>query len=169
GDTFVIPKPDIKAEGARIMSLDDPTKKMSKSNPNQASYIALSDDPDTIRRKIKRAVTDSGSEIISSPDKPALANLISIYAILADMTPAEVEAHFVGKGYGAFKTELGDIVVDAIRPIQERLAELEAEPDIAISVLTEGAAKASALAARKMAVVRDRMGIGTPRSYGHRR
>ncbi|MGC4106507.1 MAG: tryptophan--tRNA ligase [Thermomicrobiales bacterium] len=164
GDTFVLPKPDIKADGARIMSLDDPSRKMSKSNPNQASYIALSDDPDTIRRKIKRAVTDSGSEIVSTPEKPALVNLISIYSLLTNTTVAEVEEHFTGKGYGAFKTELGDVVVDAIRPIQERLAELEAQPEIAVRVLTEGGEKARARASAKMDLVRDRMGIGTPRS-----
>ena len=163
GETFVIPKPDIKEEGARIMSLDDPAKKMSKSNPNPGSYIALSDDPDTIRRKIKRAVTDSASEIVSTPDKPALANLISIYALLTEQSHQEVEAHFAGKGYGAFKTELGEVVVDAIRPIQERLAELEAQPEVAIGVLAEGAARARTLAAAKMELVRDRMGIGTPR------
>jgi tryptophanyl-tRNA synthetase len=164
GETFVIPKPDIKAEGARIMSLDDPTKKMSKSNPNPGSYIALSDDADTIRRKIKRAVTDSGSEIISTPEKPALANLISIYALLTNTSVPDVEDHFAGKGYGAFKSELGEVVVEAITPIQERLAALEAQPEIAARVLTEGAEKARAMAAAKMDIVRDRMGIGAPRT-----
>ncbi|MGC4189628.1 MAG: tryptophan--tRNA ligase [Thermomicrobiales bacterium] len=163
GETFVLPKPDIKTDGARIMSLDDPSKKMSKSNPNQASYIALSDDPDTIRRKIKRAVTDSGSEIVSTPEKPALANLITIYALLTDMTTGQVEAHFAGKGYGAFKTELGEVVVNAIRPIQGRLAELETQPEIAVRVLTEGGEKARARAAAKMDLVRAHMGLGTPR------
>lgn len=163
GETFVLPKPDIKEEGARIMSLDDPSKKMSKSNPNPASYIALSDDPATIRRKIKRAVTDSGSEIISTPEKPALVNLISIYSLLTNQTVAEVETHFAGKGYGAFKTELAEVVVDAIHPIQERLAELEAQPEIATRILTEGADRARAIANAKMKLVYERMGLGAPR------
>src|SRR5680860_1552020 len=85
GETFVLPRPDIKPDGARIMSLDDPAKKMSKSSPNPNSYIALGDKPDEIRRKIKRAVTDSGSEIVVDPEKPALTNLISIYSILNEM------------------------------------------------------------------------------------
>jgi tryptophanyl-tRNA synthetase len=164
GETFVVPQPDIKPEGARIMALDDPFKKMSKSSPNPGSYIALSDDPDTIRRKIKRAVTDSGSEIVSTPEKPALANLISIFALLTNDTPAGVEDRFVGKGYGAFKTELGDVLVDAIKPIQERLVELEGSPDVVDGILNRGAAQARALASAKMDQVRDRMGLGTPRS-----
>src|SRR5215211_219259 len=86
GETFVVPQPDIKAEGARIMALDDPTKKMSKSSDSPGSYIALTDDADTIRRKIRRAVTDSGSEVVGGPDKPALNNLISIYALFSGIT-----------------------------------------------------------------------------------
>jgi len=164
GETFVIPKPDIKPVGARIMSLDDPTKKMSKSNPNPASYIALSDDADTIRRKIKRAVTDSGSEIVSSPDKPALANLVSIFSLLTNDTPEGVQEKFVGKGYGAFKTELAEVVIEAISPIQQRLAELEAAPDEVDRILNIGTERAREIAAAKMEQVRDRMGIGTPRS-----
>ncbi len=164
GETFVVPQPDIKPEGARIMALDDPSKKMSKSSPNPASYIALSDDPDTISRKIKRAVTDSGSEIVSTPEKPALANLISIFALLTNDTPSGVEEKFVGKGYGAFKTELGEVVVEAIKPIQERLAELEASPDVVDGILRRGAEQARAIASPKMEQVRDRMGLGTPRS-----
>ena len=164
GETFVVPEPDIKPEGARIMALDDPLKKMSKSSPNANSYIALSDDADMIRRKIKRAVTDSGSEIISTPDKPALANLISIFALLTNDTPAGIEDRFVGKGYGAFKTELGEAVVEALRPIQERLAELEETPEIVENILATGGERARALASAKMDKVRDRMGLGTPRS-----
>jgi len=164
GDTFVVPKADIKPEGARIMALDDPSKKMSKSSPNPGSYISLNDDPDTIRRKFKRAVTDSGSEIVSTPEKPALANLISIFGLLTDSTAQEVEAKFVGKGYGAFKSELGGIVVEAIRPIQERIAELESAPEIVEQALADGAERAHALASVKMGEVRYKMGLGRPRS-----
>jgi tryptophanyl-tRNA synthetase len=160
GETFVVPAPDIKPEGARIMSLDDPTKKMSKSSTNPNSYIALSDTPDVIRRKVKRAVTDSGSEIVADPEKPALSNLVSIYAALADIAPAEVQERFIGKGYGAFKAELGDLLVKTIEPIQQRIAELEAAPEIIDGILRSGAAKAEAYAGKTMARVRDRVGLG---------
>lgn len=160
GDTFVLPKPDIRTEGARIMSLDDPTTKMSKSNPNPNSYIALSDTPDVITKKVKRAVTDSGSDVIATPDKPAVTNLMTIYALLADITLADVQERFAGKGYGAFKSELADIVVASIEPIQTRIQELEASPDHVSTILTQGAERARAIAAAKMEIVRDRMGIG---------
>lgn len=160
GETLVLPRPDIKADGARIMALDDPTTKMSKSSPNPNSYIALSDTPDVIRRKIKRAVTDSGSEIVVDPDKPALTNLVSIYALLSEQSPQQVQEDFIGKGYGAFKSELGDIVVAAIEPIQQRLAALEAEPETIEAVLQGGAGKARAYAAGTMERVRDRVGLG---------
>jgi tryptophanyl-tRNA synthetase len=160
GETFLIPEPDIKETGARIMSLDDPTRKMSKSNPNPNSYIALSDPPDVIRKKVKRAVTDSGSEIIAAPDKPALTNLVSIYALLTDDTLEGVREKFAGKGYGAFKTDLAEVVVAALEPIQARIRELEAAPEIMDDILTRGAASARERAAAKMELVRERMGIG---------
>jgi tryptophanyl-tRNA synthetase len=163
GETFVVPQPDIKADGARIMALDDPTKKMSKSSESPGSYIALTDDPDTIRRKIRRAVTDSGSEVTGGPDKPALTNLISIYSLFSGVTPAEVEARYVGKGYGAFKQDLAEIIVDAIEPIQRQLIQLEQDPEIALSALEEGAERAGEIARRKITGVRDRVGLSLSR------
>ncbi len=165
GETLVLPQADIKEEGARIMALDDPSKKMSKSSPNPNSYIALGDTPDVIRRKIKRAVTDSGSEIVVDPEKPALTNLISIYALLTDTSPEQVQEQFTGKGYGAFKSELGDVVVAAIEPIQRRLADLESSPETIEEILETGAVKARAYASGTMAKVRDRVGLG---GYHHR-
>lgn len=161
GETFVIPEPDIKPEGARIMALDDPTKKMSKSSGNPNSYIALLDDPDTIRRKIRRAVTDSGSEVRAGDDKPALTNLLTIYSLLSGESIPELEAKYEGKGYGAFKADLAEVVVTAIQPIQERLAELTANPDEVRRILERGADRAGEMAARKMELVRHRMGIGS--------
>jgi len=160
GDTFLIPEPDIKAEGARIMSLDDPTKKMSKSNPNPGSWIALTDEPDVIRKKIRRAVTDSGSEIVAGPDKPAITNLMTIYAILTNDTLDGVTEHFVGKGYGPFKQELAEVVVGTLQPIQEKIREYEQSPEIVSKVLADGADAARAIASAKMNLVRERMGIG---------
>jgi tryptophanyl-tRNA synthetase len=159
GETFVVPAPDIKAEGARIMSLDDPTKKMSKSTGGPGSFIALTEDADTIRRKIRRAVTDSGTEVTGGTDKPALTNLLSIYSLFTGESVASIEQRYAGKGYGAFKQDLAEIVVEAIAPIQRRLIELEADPSIALGVLEEGAEKARAIASRKLVEVRDRVGL----------
>jgi tryptophanyl-tRNA synthetase len=163
GETFVIPEPDIKVEGARIMALDDPTKKMSKSDKSTGSYIALTDSPAEITKKIKRAVTDSGSEVRSGPDKPALTNLVSIYSLFAGVPVPDIESRFEGKGYGAFKNELAEVVVEALRPIQTRFAELEENHSIAIDVLREGAERAGAFAREKMVLVNERMGLSQHR------
>jgi tryptophanyl-tRNA synthetase len=160
GETFVLPEPDIKATGARVMSLEDPARKMSKSDANPNSAIALTDDPDTIRRKIRRAVTDSGSEVVARPDKPALRNLLTIYSLLSEEPIPDLEARYAGKGYGQFKGDLAEVVVDSLAPIQARLAELNANPEIARSVLAEGAERARARAQVKMTEVRERMGLG---------
>jgi tryptophanyl-tRNA synthetase len=160
GETFVIPKPDIKEEGARVMSLDDPRKKMSKSNPNPNSYIALSDPADVIRKKVRRAVTDSGAEIVVDPSKPALSNLISIYAVLEDISPEQVQERFVGKGYGAFKAELAEVIINAIEPIQKRIEEIESDPAHIASLLRQGAESAGAYAEGTMKRVKDRAGLG---------
>ncbi|MCC6315694.1 MAG: tryptophan--tRNA ligase [Thermomicrobiales bacterium] len=164
GETFVLPEPDIKAEGARIMSLEDPTKKMSKSDASPNAAIALADSPDVIRKKIRRAVTDSGSAVVAAPDKPALTNLLTIYSLLSGEPVAAIEQRYIGKGYGAFKSDLGEIVVEALTPMQERLRELEANPELSQIALAAGAARARERAAAKMTVVRDRMGIGIGRS-----
>ncbi|HLL51165.1 MAG TPA: tryptophan--tRNA ligase [Thermomicrobiales bacterium] len=160
GETFVLPQPDIKATGARVMSLEDPTKKMSKSDANPNASIALTDDPDTIRRKIRRAVTDSGSEVVAVPDKPALTNLLTIYSLLSEEPVSTIESRYAGKGYGAFKSDLADVVVASLAPIQSRLADLTQHPEIARSVLASGADQARTRAAAKMTQVRDSMGLG---------
>ncbi len=159
GDTFVVPAPDIKTAGARIMSLEDPTKKMSKSAGSAGSYIALTDSDKEITKKIKRAVTDSGSEVRAAEDKPAITNLLGIYSLLSDESIPAIEDRYAGKGYGAFKTDLATIVVDAIRPIREKLLDYEANPDHAIEVLADGAERARSMARQKMEIVRERMGL----------
>jgi tryptophanyl-tRNA synthetase len=159
GDTFVVPAPDIKTSGARIMSLEDPTKKMSKSAGSAGSYIALTDTDSEITKKIKRAVTDSGSEVRALPEKPALTNLLGIYSLLSNESVTEIEDRYAGKGYGAFKGDLATILVDAVRPIREKLLEFEADPDYAKSVLATGADRARAIAEKKMALTRERMGL----------
>jgi tryptophanyl-tRNA synthetase len=160
GETFVLPEPDIKTAGARVMSLEDPSRKMSKSDANPNAAIALTDDADTIRRKIRRAVTDSGSEVLAAPDKPALSNLLMIYSLLSDEPIPAIETRYAGKGYGAFKSDLAEVVVSSLAPIQARLAELNQDPEVARTILSDGAERARRRAAVKMTEVRDRMGLG---------
>ena len=160
GETFVLPRADIKPEGARIMALDNPTKKMSKSAGSPASLIYLTDEPDVIRRKIRRAVTDSGSEVRGGPDKPALNNLLTIYSLLSGRGIPEIEAAYEGKGYGSFKADLAEVVVEALTPIRERLAVLNANPDEVRRILADGAGRARAIAGPKLDLMRERMGLG---------
>ena len=119
-----MPEPMILETGARIMALDEPTQKMSKSAPTPAGYIALLDEPDVIRRKIRRARTDSSTEVTATPDKPALTNLLGIYASLTNRPVPKIEDQYRGKGYGDFKKDLAEVVVEALSPIRERTLEL---------------------------------------------
>jgi len=163
GETFVVPDADIKEAGARIMSLQDPTKKMSKSDPDPNSRVELRDSPDVIRRKIRRAVTDSGTEIRYDEDeKPAISNLLTIYSLFSDIPIPELEERYAGQGYGAFKQDLADVIVERLAPLQQRLEELSAQPAEVVRVLHEGAARAREIAAAKMERVRDVTGIGLP-------
>ncbi len=156
-ETFRVPEGKVTREGARIMALDDPTKKMSKSASSEYSFIALTDDADTVQRKIKKAVTDSGSEIVYRDDKPALRNLLNIYALFSGKTPQDIAAGYQGKGYGDFKTDLAEVVIGFLLPFQERLTGISDE-EVSL-VLRQGAERARALAAAKMRMVRERMGF----------
>ena len=160
GETFTIPHALFAKHGARIMGLDDPTKKMSKSAANAANYISLLDEPDAIRRKIKRAVTDSGSDITMHPSKPAISNLISIYHLLSGMSMKDIERRYKGKGYGEFKAELADVVESFVSPLRERYHTIRAKPKALTAVLRDGAAAARSIAQKTMAAVRTRIGIG---------
>lgn len=157
GETFVVPEGKLSKEGQLIMGLDDPTKKMSKSASSEYNYIALTDDADTVRRKIKKAVTDSGSEIVYSDEKPALKNLINIYTLLSGKTVQEIESMYVGKGYGDFKTDLAEVIVNFLTPFQERLSILSDEETLAL--LQVGAEKMKSLAHTKMKQVYDAVGL----------
>ena len=159
GKAFVVPEPIIRSEGRRVMSLDDPTKKMSKSAGSENSYIALMDAPDVIRRKIRRAVTDSGTEVRGGPEKPALTNLLDIYSILSGATVDEIEQRYEGQGYADFKADLAEAVVEALVPIQARIRELEADRIYTLEVLKTGAERAEAIAGRTLAKVRERVGL----------
>ncbi|HPN54918.1 MAG TPA: tryptophan--tRNA ligase [Candidatus Moranbacteria bacterium] len=157
GETFVIPEPFVVKEGMRIMALDDPTSKMSKSAASEYNYIALTDDADTIRKKIKKAVTDSGSEIKYEDDKPALKNLINIYCGFSDKTPKEIEKIYVGKGYGDFKNDLAEVVVASLKPIQEKMRALSDEE--VLKILEDGASKVRQIAEKKMEEVKKKIGF----------
>jgi tryptophanyl-tRNA synthetase len=159
GKTFVVPEPVIPSAGARIMGLDDPAKKMSKSAGSAYNYIALTDTPDEIRRKIKRAVTDSGSEVRMGADKPALTNLLTIYGLLAGEPAEAIAERYAGKGYADFKQDLAEVAVQALARFQARMRELTADKAYTLEVLKEGAARAEAIAERTMSKVRERIGL----------
>ena len=146
GETFVVPEPLILEAGARVMALDDPTQKMSKSSPVPSSYIALLDDPDTIRRKIRRSKTDSGTQIVASPEKPAITNLLEIYAVMTGETIPELEDRYEGKGYGDFKKDLAEVLVESLSPIRERALELLDDTRELDETLEAGAEKARKVA-----------------------
>lgn len=157
GDTFRLPEPYIPPVGASIKSLQDPEKKMSKSDENLNGSIFLLDDPDTVTKKIKRAVTDSGTTIEFDESRPAISNLLSIYQILTDKAPEECVEHFAGKGYGHFKTELAEVVVEFLRPFQDRVKEFD--DDTLVGIMKPGAEKAREIAANTLSEVYTAMGI----------
>jgi tryptophanyl-tRNA synthetase len=159
GETFVVPEPMILDVGARVMALDDPTSKMSKSAPTPAGYVELLDEPDVIRRKIRRAKTDSGSEVVSSPEKPAITNLLNIYAGLTGLPVSGIEAQYEGKGYGDFKKDLGEVVVEALSPIRERALELLDDPKELDDLLESGADRAREVAHATLRDAWTRMGL----------
>jgi tryptophanyl-tRNA synthetase len=157
GKTFKIPEPFIQKEGARIMGLDNPCDKMSKSAASEYNYIALTDDEEAVRRKIKKAVTDSGSEIVYSDDKPALKNLINIYSLLSEKSTKEIEKMYAGKGYADFKAGLAEVIIAFLTPFQERMKELSDEK--VLEILKAGAEKVRPLAEKKLAEVKKKIGF----------
>ena len=159
GETFVVPEIMIPEVAARVMALDDPTQKMSKSSPTPAGYIALLDEPDAIRRKIRRAVTDSGTEIAASPDKPAITNLLGIYAALAGKNIPELEEQYRGKGYGDLKRDLAEVVVEALSPIRGRALELLDDPREIDEILEDGAERARKVASSTLRDAWAKMGL----------
>lgn len=159
GDYFTIPEPYIPEVGARIMSLDDASKKMSKSNPNPGSYIALLDPPDVIRKKISRATTDSGKEIRYAPDeKPEISNLMSIYSQCSGMSLQKIQDKYEGQMYGGFKKDLGEVIVATLEPLQQKYDEIRKSGQIH-DILAQGADKAMEKASRTVAEVKERMGF----------
>jgi tryptophanyl-tRNA synthetase len=158
GETFTIPEPFIPPVGANILSLQDPAKKMSKSDENANGAIFLLDDADTILKKLKRAVTDSGTEITFDDARPAIKNLLTIYQLMTGKTAEEAQANFVGKGYGHFKTETAEAVIEFLKPFQERIKNYTDE-DLK-DILKSGAEKARTIARETLNDVYAKMGIG---------
>lgn len=161
GETFVLPEAFIPQEGARIMSLDDPTQKMSKSAGRPSSSIGLNDPREAIVKKVRSAVTDSGREVVAGADKPALTNLLAIYSLLAGASVSELEARFEGKGYGEFKSAMAEEVAEALEPIRTRYQELSSDMAETSRILSGGADRAREIAETTMAAVRDKTGLGS--------
>jgi len=159
GETLVVPEPFIPKVGARIMSLDDGTKKMSKSNPNPGSYIWLLDTPDDVRKKISRAKTDLGKEIVYDPaHKPEISNLMSIMAQCTGKPLEQIQSDYTGQGYGAFKKDVAEAVVATLAPIQQRYTEIRQSGEI-YRILKDGAEKAAVIANKTLREVKEAMGF----------
>ncbi len=158
-NTFTIPEPYIMKTAARVCSLQEPTKKMSKSDENQNSFISLKDDEDTIMRKFRRAVTDSEAKVRYAPGKDGVNNLMEIYSAVTGKTLEAIEDEFTGKGYGDFKTAVGEAVAVELKPIQERFTELMKDKAQLETLMKLGAEKASHIAARTLGKAMKKLGF----------
>lgn len=160
GKTFVVPEPAIRKETARVMDLQDPLAKMSKSAASPAGLLEIMAEPSVVRKRIKSAVTDTGREIRFDVEaKPGVANLLSIHAAVSGLTITELESTYAGKGYGDLKGDVADLVVELLTPIRDRTLELVADPVQLDAILADGAARARQLAGSVMAQVYDKVGF----------
>jgi tryptophanyl-tRNA synthetase len=165
GDTFVVPEPLIVKETAKIVDLAEPTAKMSKSSESQAGVVDILEDPASIAKKIKRAVTDTGTEIRFDPaEKPGVSNLLTIASALSGKSISDLEAEFSGKGYGALKSDVADVVVEFTTPLRERTSAWLDDPAGLDAVLADGAEQARAVAAGTLAAAYDAVGFLPARS-----
>jgi tryptophanyl-tRNA synthetase len=160
GEVLVVPRHRIPEIGARIMDLQDPTTKMSTTYSTENGLIFIDDEPDAIRRKVKRAQTDSGGEVRRGEGKEGIANLIDVMSAARGVGPEEIEREFEGSGYGDFKAAVGDAVVDLLAPVRERYGELRGDEAALEGTLQEGAERARAIASATLADVRRAMGVG---------
>ena len=159
GETFTVPEPYIPKSGMKIMSLQEPTQKMSKSDPNPNAVVRILDPRDEILRKFKRAVTDSGAEVRFSEDKPGVSNLMTIYSCFTGKSFAEIEAEFAGKGYGDFKAAVGEVTADALAPVQTEFARLMGDKAYLEDVMKRGAEQAGYYARKTLSKVRRKIGF----------
>jgi len=162
GDLLVVPEHRIPEVGARIMDLQQPEGKMSTTGSEERGLVYVDDDEAAILKKVRSAVTDSGSEVRRAADKPGISNLIDILAVIRAIPTQQVEREFEGQGYGAFKGAVAEAVVEYLRPVRERYGELRADEDALETVLAEGARRARALATETLSEVRKAMGVGPP-------
>jgi tryptophanyl-tRNA synthetase len=163
GETLVVPEVRIPEVGARIMDLQFPDRKMSTTGGSPQGTVLVLDEPAVVAKKIRSAVTDSGSDVARSPEKAGISNLIEILAAVRGTAQEEVEREFDGSGYGAFKQAVADAVVDYLSPVRERYAELRSDPRRLERILAAGAEKAGSIAADTLADVRQAMGVGAAR------
>jgi len=161
--TLIVPELRIPEVGARIMDLQDPTRKMSTTAGSEQGRVYVLDEPKAIEKKFKSAVTDSGSEVRRAPEKPGIANLIEILAAVRGADPAAIEGEFADARYGEFKSAVAAAVVEYLTPVRERYVELRADEHALEAILGAGAAQAQAIAAETLADVRELMGVGAPR------
>ncbi|MBN1400322.1 MAG: tryptophan--tRNA ligase, partial [Anaerolineae bacterium] len=145
---------------ARIMALDDPTRKMSKSETRAGHAVHLLDSPDTIRAKIMRATTDSLREIVFDEERPGIYNLLVIYELFSGLSRPEIERRFEGQGYAGFKRELAEVIIEGLRPLQSRYREWASDPSRVDDLLAQGAAKARPMAERTLRAVKAKVGLG---------
>lgn len=157
GETFVVPEVKLNKVTARLKGLDNPEKKMSKSAASEYNYISLLDKPEDIRRKVKKAVTDSDSEIKYGEERPAISNLMTIYQLVTGNSFEEIEKNFEGKGYGDFKSDLAEKIIEFVTPIQERFNAID-DNDLE-QILKNGAQRAKALAEQKMKEIKNKIGL----------
>ncbi len=159
GQTFTVPEPYIPTVGGRVMDLQHPDSKMSKSIPSPAGRIDLLDPPEVVARKVRSAVTDSGREVVARPDKPAITNLLELYSVASGKAVGELEEAYAGRGYRDFKADLAEVLVALLTPIRERYEELRGDEPQLAGILELGAAKARGVARATLGLAKDRMGF----------
>jgi tryptophanyl-tRNA synthetase len=159
GETLRVPRAVFPKVGARIMDLQEPERKMSTTGGTPQGTVLVLDPPETIRRKFKAAVTDSGREVLRADHKPGISNLIEIMAVATGDTPEAIEARYDGRGYGAFKEDVGEAVVELLTPVRTRYDELRADPEQLRRLLARGAEKAREVATGTLALMVERMGF----------
>ena len=162
GETFVVPEGTYGELGAKVMDLQDPGSRMSTSLSSGLGIVKVLDPPDTIRRKVRSAVTDSGREIVRAEDKPGVTNLIEIMAVATGASPVAIEARYDGTGYGKFKEDVAEAVVELLDPVRLRYGELRGHPSRLAAILAQGAEKAHAIASATLARVHDAVGFARP-------
>lgn len=162
GETFPLPEALIPPQGARIMSLDDPKAKMSKSDFRPASNIWMLDSAEEVKHKVQRAVTDSGREVSYGPDKPAISNLLDIFSVVSGRSPRDLSSQYAGSGYAELKVDLTEAVVAFLAPFQKRFREFEQDRPAVDEILNKGADRARSLAAETLVDVREKVGVRRP-------